>query len=57
MGGPLSRLLADLVIEIKIEAKITAHPKWGNIWDWVRLIDDTLSVWQSENVLKFLRIL
>ena len=50
MGGPLSRLLADLVIEIKIEAKITAHPKWGNIWDWVRLIDDTLSVWQSENV-------
>ena len=48
MGGPLSRLLADLVIENKIEAKIATHPKWGPIWDWVRLIDDTLSVWESE---------
>ena len=43
-------MLADLVIEINIEAKITAHPKWGNVWDWVRLVDDTLSVWQSENI-------
>ena len=48
MGGPLSRLLADLVIENKIEAKIATHPKWGPIWGWVRLIDDTLSVWESE---------
>ena len=50
MGGPLSRLLADLVIENKIEAKIAAHPRWGPIWDWVRLIDDTLSVWESEEI-------
>ena len=33
MGGPLSRLLANLVIEHKIEAKIAAHPKWGEIWE------------------------
>ena len=52
MGGPLSRLLADLVIENKIEAKIAAHPKWGNIWDWVRLIDDTLSAWESEDIFQ-----
>ena len=50
MGGPLSRLLADLVIENNIEAKIAAHPRWGPIWDWVRLIDDTLSVWESEEI-------
>ena len=55
MGGPLSRLLADLVIENNIEAKIAAHPRWGPIWDWVRLIDDTLSVWESEEIfLEFL---
>ena len=52
MGGPLSRLLADLVIENKIEAKIAAHPKWGDIWDWVRLIDDTLSAWESEDIFQ-----
>ena len=50
MGGSLSRLLADLVKENKIEAKTAAHPKWGPIWDWVRLIDDTLSVWESEEI-------
>ena len=50
MGGPLSRLLADLVIENKIEAQIAQHPKWGQIWDWVRLIDDTLAVWESEEI-------
>ena len=35
---------ADLIIENKIEKVIQHHPKWGQIWDWVRLIDDTLSV-------------
>jgi len=50
MGGPLSRLLADLVIENKIEAKIAAHPRWGPIWEWVQLIDDTLSVWEYEEI-------
>ena len=50
MGGPLSRLLADLVIENKIEAKIAAHPKWGPIWDWVLQIDDTLS---NRNLKRF----
>ena len=48
MGGPLSRLLADLIIENKIEAKIAQHPVWSHEWDWVRLIDDALSVWESE---------
>ena len=52
MGGPLSRLLADLIIENKIEAKIAEHSIWSKEWDWVRLIDDTLSVWESEE--KFL---
>jgi hypothetical protein len=50
MGGPLSRLLADLVTENKFEAKIAAHPRWGPFWDWVRLIDDTLPVWESEEI-------
>ena len=50
MGGPLSRLLADLIIENKIEKKIREHPKWKKHWDWVRLIDDTLSGWESEEV-------
>ena len=45
MGGPLSRSLADLIIENKIEKVIMKHKKWGKIWDWVRLIDDTLSKW------------
>ena len=46
----MSSLLANLVIENKIEAKIAAHSKWGPIWDWVRLIDDKLSVWESEEI-------
>jgi hypothetical protein len=49
MGGPLSRLLADLIIENKIEKVIKKHQKWKKIWDWVRLIDDTLSAWESED--------
>jgi hypothetical protein len=48
MGGPLSRLLADLIVENKIEKQIKKHPRWKKVWDWVRLIDDTLSAWQSE---------
>ena len=50
MGGPLSRCLSDLVVENKIEAKIAEHPVWGPKWDWVRLIDDTLSVWESKDI-------
>lgn len=52
MGGPLSRLLTDLVIENKIETPIRNHKKWGEIWDWVRLIDDTLSAWESVDLFK-----
>ena len=33
MGGPLSRLLADLISENKLEKVIQNHPKWGQIWD------------------------
>ena len=29
MGGPLSRLLADLLIENKIEMKIKSNRKWN----------------------------
>jgi hypothetical protein len=46
MGGPLSRLLADLVLE-DIEAKIRKHRKWKNKWDWVRYIDDTFMCWND----------
>lgn len=49
-GGALSRFLADLVIENKIEAPIRAHERWGKIWDWARLIDDTLSGWESKEI-------
>ena len=49
MGGPLSRCLADLIIENKIEKQISEHTIWGPKWDWVRLIDDTLSVWESKD--------
>ena len=50
MGGPLSRCLSDLVVENKIEAVIASHPIWGPKWDWVRLIDDTLSAWESKHI-------
>ena len=50
MGGPLSRLLADLIIENKIEKKIREHPIWKKHWDWVRLIDHTFSTWDSEEL-------
>ena len=45
MGGPLSRLLADLIIENKIEAKIKANRRWKKSFNWVRLIDDTFMNW------------
>jgi hypothetical protein len=58
MGGPLSRLLADLIIENKIEMQIKKHKKWKKIWDWARLIDDTLSAWESEEIfLEFFQYL
>ena len=58
MGGPLSRLLADLIIENKIEKQIMQHPRWKKCWDWVRLIDDTLSGWESEEIFdKFFEFL
>ena len=58
MGGPLSRCLSDLIVEKKIEKHISEHHVWGPIWDWVRLIDDTLSVWDSkEKFLKFFEFL
>ena len=41
MGGPLSDLLADLIIENKIEKPISINPKWGPLVDWVRKADDT----------------
>ena len=47
MGGPLSRLLADLLIENKIEAKIKANRKWKKSFNWVRLIDDTFMNWKD----------
>ena len=46
MGGPLSRLLADLVLE-DIESKIRANRKWKHKWDWVRYIDDTFMNWED----------
>ena len=43
MGGPLSRLLADLVLENKIKA----DREWKYIFNWVRLIDDTFMNWEE----------
>jgi hypothetical protein len=53
MGGPLSRLLADLILENKIESKIQAHREWKYLFNWVRLIDDTFMNWvESEELLQ-----
>jgi len=41
MGGPLSGLLADLVLENLFEEKIRNHKIWGPLIDWVRKADDT----------------
>jgi hypothetical protein len=58
MGGPLSQLLTDLIIENKIEMQIKKHKKWKKIWDSARLIDDTLSAWESEEIfLEFFQYL
>jgi hypothetical protein len=47
MGGPLSGLLADLIIENKIEKPIATHPRWGKLVDWIRKADDTFLEWTS----------
>ena len=46
MGGPLSRLLADLVLE-DIESKIRSNRKWKHKWAWVRYTDDTFMSWDD----------
>ena len=51
MGGPLSRLFADLIMENKIEQKIKQNRKWKYIFNWVRLVDDTFMYW-TESVEK-----
>jgi hypothetical protein len=45
---PCNAYMADLIIEEKIEKVIYKHKKWGKIWDWVRLVDDTLAGWESK---------
>ena len=47
MGGPLSRLLADLIIENKIESKIQLNREWRRQFNWVRLVDDTFMNWED----------
>ena len=61
MGGPLSRLLADLVLE-DLESKIGMNRKWKHKWDWVRHIDDTFMCWDDsleelEDFIQFLNSL
>jgi hypothetical protein len=56
IGGPLSGLLGDLVIENKIEKIIKNDPKWGNKWDWVRNADDTfMDQWNGAHLWKNLK--
>ena len=45
MGGPLSRLFADLVLENKVEKQILANREWRRTFNWVRLVDDTFMNW------------
>jgi len=47
MGGPLSRLLADLIIENKIKNKIQLNREWRRQFNWVRLVDDTFMNWDD----------
>ena len=49
MGGPLGRLLADLVLENKIEMKIQSDREWKHLFNWVRLVDDTFMNWVESN--------
>ena len=59
MGGPLSRLLADLILENKIKNKIQADREWKYLFNWVRLIDDTFMNWEEseEKLQKFFEYL
>jgi hypothetical protein len=45
MGGPLSRLLADLILEQKIEKQIQLSREWRRSFNWVRLVNDTFMNW------------
>jgi hypothetical protein len=45
IGGPLSGLLADLVLENLLEAKIRTHPVWAPPANWVRKADVTFFEW------------
>ena len=45
MGGPLSRLFADLVLKNKVEKQILANREWRRTFNWVRLVDDTFMNW------------
>ena len=58
MGCPLSRLLADLVLE-DLESKIRMNRKWKHKWDWVRYIDDTYMCWEYslEELQEFIQFL
>ena len=58
MGGPLSRLLADLVLE-DFESKIRMNRKWKHKWDWVRYIDNTFMCWEYslEELQEFVQFL
>ena len=47
MGGPLSRLFADLILENKIEKLIQSHREWRRSFNWVRLVDDTFMNWND----------
>ena len=49
LGGPLSRLFADLIRENKIESKIQLNREWRRQFNWVRLvdIDDTFMNWED----------
>ena len=55
MGGPLSRLLADLILENKIKNKIQADQKWKYLFNLVRLVNHTFMNWQEseEKLQKF----
>ena len=59
MGGPLSTVLADLILENKIENKIQADREWKYLFNWVRLIDDTFMNWEEseEKLQKFFEYL
>ena len=53
IGGLLSCLLADLLIENKIEAKIKANRKWKKSFNWVRLIGSWIGTTLRRNWMNF----